>query len=178
MKKQLVKVLTAVGVLIVPLAMPVSASAAGERGASVVASYEGGWIQLANGWGEARACTSDGVSTRCYRSEADMDAVEVGLNGPLSIGPLADCSLPTLKFYRSSSYGGSVLQLTARLVVINLASYGFDNDTSSYKIGPCSAGFYDTTGGATQYPGNTGANFTSPSMLSGWDNRVGSVYIT
>ena len=106
-----------------------------------------------------------------------MDAAEVRLNGPLSIMPLADCSLPTLKLYRSSSYGGSVLQLTARLVVINLASYGFDNDTSSYKIGACSAGFYDTTGGATQYPGNTGANVTSPSMLSGWDNRVGSVYM-
>lgn len=178
MKKHLVKILTAVGVLMVPLAVPVSASAIGGQKPSVVASFEDGWIQLADGWGEARACTSDGVSTRCYKSEADMDAAEVRLNGPLSVVPLADCALPTLKLYRSSSYAGSVLQLTARLVVINLASYGFDNDTSSYKIGSCSAGFYDTTGGATQYPGNTGANVTSPSMLSGWDNRVGSVYIT
>ena len=32
--------------------------------------------------------------------------------------------------------------------------------------------------GATQYPGSTSANVVSSSMLSGWDNGVGSVYIT
>lgn len=41
-----------------------------------------------------------------------------------------------------------------------------------------STGFYDTTSGGTAYPGNTNAGVSASSMLSGWNNRVGSVYIS
>jgi hypothetical protein len=81
--------------------------------------------------------------------------------------------------YRSTSYGGAVLQLTTRYTYINLSGYGFDNDTSSYRVGACAAYFYDgTNGGGSVYPGSTGAGVSASSMVSGWDNRISSVYIT
>jgi len=89
----------------------------------------------------------------------------------------ASCATPGVRLYRSVSYGGGVLQLLTRGTYINLGAYGFDNDTSSFRIGACSAGFYDTTTGGTSYPGSTSAGISAAAMSSGWDNRVGSVYI-
>ena len=44
----------------------VHASGDSDTGAGgVVAWFEGRWIDLADGWGEARACTSDGRNTVC-----------------------------------------------------------------------------------------------------------------
>lgn len=149
---------------------------AGEDVPSVIASFEGGWIRLADGWGEAQACISDGVNARCYRSEAEMDAAE----HPAGDGPIAfaHCALPTLKLYRGTNYGGGVLELTARGVYHNLSAYGFDNDTESYKIGPCTARFYDIWTTSGLYPGSTSANTWSATMSTGWANRISSVYIT
>lgn len=143
----------------------------------IPATFEGTTIDLQEGWGAARACTSDGTSTTCYRSEAAMDRATAEAARSIEITPFAACS-SSLRLYRSTSYGGSVLQLTTRGTVINLSGYGFDNDTSSYRVGACSAGFYDGSGGgAPTYPGSTGANASATSMVSGWDNRVSSVYI-
>ncbi|HYN31970.1 MAG TPA: hypothetical protein VES40_05045 [Ilumatobacteraceae bacterium] len=152
---------------------PVSAADSG----GVLAAFEGTTINLQDGWGAARACTSNGTVTTCYRSEAAMDRATAVSARSTEITPLAACS-SSLRLYRSTSYGGSVLQLTTRYTYINLSGYGFENDTSSYKVGACSAGFYDGSGGgAPAYPGNTGANASATSMVSGWDNRVSSVYI-
>jgi len=143
----------------------------------LVAWFEGRQIRLADGWGEARACMSDLQTTHCYRTEAEMDAAHPD-EGRAERGAvlLATCS-PALKLYRGTSYTGNVLELSTRFVTISLAPYGFDNDTSSYKIGGCNSRLYDTTTGGSAYPGNTNAGVWAPSMLSGWDNRVGSVYI-
>lgn len=143
---------------------------------SLIASFEGGWLRLADGWGEARACTYDGVDARCYRTEAEMDAAE--RPEPIDPSARADCALPTLKLYRNSSYGGSVFQITTRGVYIDLGPAGFSNDTESYKIGPCAARFYDTWPNSGLYPGSTNAGVWSPTMSSGWNNRVSSVYVT
>lgn len=145
--------------------------------ASVIASFEGGSIRLADGWGEAQACTYDGVDARCYRSEAEMDVAEQPEPG-LAMAR-AECSLPTLKLYRGAGYGANVLQLTGRGVYHDLWVLGFDNDTESYKIGPCNARFYDVWPNTTLYSTSlTSAGTWAPSMSSGWDNRVSSVYIT
>lgn len=157
------------------------ASAAAETGRGVIASFEGGWINLARGWGEATACTSDGLTTQCYRTEAEMDAASGQVVGTslrtVTIVPLVACS-SSLKLYRLTSFGGAVLQLTSRGTYTNLSPYGFDNDTSSYQVGACTAYFYDgANGGTPLYPGTTTANSSATSMLTGWDNRVSSVYI-
>ncbi len=158
------------------LGLPAPSVSAADSG-GVLATFEGTTINLQDGWGAAQACTSDGTVTTCYRSEAAMDRATAVPARSIEITPLAACA-SSLRLYRSTSYGGSVLQLTTRYTYINLSGYGFDNDTSSYKVGACSAGFYDgSSGGAPTYPGSTGANASAASMVSGWDNRVSSVYI-
>jgi hypothetical protein len=156
-------------------ASPVQASS-GDKQSPMIASFEGTSFDMATAWGQARACTTDGQTARCYRTEAEMDAAENGRDvGPSSV--LTACTTAT-RLYAGTSYSGSVLQLTTRFVLHNLSPLGFDNVTSSYKIGGCSASFYDTTSGGSLYPGNTSAGVWSASMVSGWDNRVGSVYIS
>ena len=122
------------------------ATAAGGGGREVIASFEGGWINLTEGWGEAAACTSDGTTTECYRTEAEMDAESGEAVGAasrsLTVVPLVACA-SSLKLYRSTSFGGAVLQLTSRGTYTNLSPYGFDNDTSSYQVGACTSYFYD-----------------------------------
>lgn len=186
-------------------AAPVSADPYVETSSDgVIATFEGSEIDLSDGWGDAQACYSeDAASARCYRSEAEMDAAE-GLSASKSelseinkamggwnqksgvaapagnagaATPLSTCST-TVRLYRGTLYTGGVLALATQGTYLNLASYGFDNDTSSYQIGACASRFYDTTSGGTLYPGNTSAGASAVAMLSGWDNRVGSIYIT
>ena len=146
-------------------------------GEGVLAWFDGQWIDLSEGWGGAEACSTDGVTATCYRSEAEMDRAARASMASMAIVPLASCA-SSLRLYRSTSYGGAVLQLTTRGVYLNLSAYGFDNDTSSYKVGACASYFYDgANGGSPLYPGGTGANASATSMLTGWDNRVSSVYI-
>jgi hypothetical protein len=160
------------------------ASADSPNAGPSIATFEGGSIDLRDGWGEATACTSDGNSTECFRTEKELDkylaegssqdAQQAG--GGFVID--AVCST-ALKLYTNTSYGGTVLALSTRGVFHNLANWSFDNVTSSYKVGTCSATFYDgANGGGAVYPGNTSAGASATSMLSGWDNRVSSVYIS
>ena|SRR6478752_213889 len=157
---------------------PMSIATAEETVDSVVATFEGDLIALADGWGEATACTSDDSGTRCYRTETEMDESESpGQRARGDVSPLAVCST-SLRLYSATSFGGSVLQLSTRSSYLNLSSYGFDNTTSSYQIGACSALFFDgANGGAPTYPGATGAGASATSMSAGWDNRVSSVFI-
>lgn len=155
----------------------VASAYADVEGSGVIAWFDGQWIDLSEGWGAATACTSDGVTTTCFRSESEMDRAIGAIASSFTVVPLASCA-SSLRLYRSTSFGGAVLQLTTRGVYINLSAYGFDNDTSSYKVGACASYFYDgANGGSPLYPGATGANSSATSMLSGWDNRVSSVYI-
>ncbi|MDQ3524956.1 MAG: hypothetical protein M3451_07880 [Chloroflexota bacterium] len=142
---------------------------------SVVASFEGHDLRLAEDWGDAGACYQDAVDTRCYRTEAEMDATESVVRRTQA-APLASCST-TLRLYRSTNYGGGVLALSQRGTGIALSTFGFNNDTSSFRIGACSAIFYDGGVGSTQYSGGTAAGVWSAFMVSGWDNRVSTVYI-
>ncbi len=142
----------------------------------VIADFEGRRINLAEGWGDAEACRSDEEGTRCYRSVTQMFNAEHLFANAGAIAA-STCS-GDVNLYRDTSYGGTVLSLNTRSVVINLATYGFDNVTSSYKIGPCDSRFYDTTTGSGLYPGTTTANTVAASMASGWDNRIGSIAIS
>lgn len=151
----------------------VSADAGGD---SVIATFDGQSIRLSDGWGEAGACHSDDDGTRCYRTEREMNEVE-GLDQSQSELLLAACST-SLRLYRGTSFGGGVLSLTQRFTGIALGPYGFDNDTSSYKVGACSSTFYDGGVGSAAYPGATGAGAQSSSMVAGWNNRISTVYIS
>lgn len=167
-----------VAVLTTSFVLPVGAVAASPvKAGGVIASFEGAWINLAEGWGDATACTSDGFTTQCFPTEQAMDATTSARVLSTQIVPQASCA-SSLRLYRSTAFGGAVLQLSTRSVYINLSSYGFDNDTSSFKVGACDSYFYDgASGGTPLYTGTTTANSSATSMLTGWDNRVSSVYI-
>jgi hypothetical protein len=173
-----------VGFVAAALMAPTVAPPASADEDHVIATYHGEPIDLAEDWGSARAChaAEDGTTT-CYASEGQMDAAldraaaSIARNQEAVVA-FASCS-SYLRLYSATLYGGSVLSLSLRGTVINLGGYGFDNITSSYKVGACSSTFYDgANGGAPIYPGYTGAFAQASSMLAGWDNRVSSVYIS
>lgn len=141
---------------------------------SVIATFEGQELRLADSWGEAKACLSGPDGARCYRTEAELRRQE-GIDNPIIV-PFATCS-SYLALYDGTSHTGLVLYLSTRGSYISLSAHGFDNMTSSYAIGACSARFYDGGGGSTQYPGSTSAGASANSMLSGWNNVVSTVYI-
>jgi hypothetical protein len=166
------------------LLMPALPAAAGPIRGPSIALFEGRTIDLRDGWGEAGACTTDGVTTECFRTEKQMDEYLANPVGELVqavlgvIGIQSVCST-TLRLYANTFYGGSALAISTRFAVSNLATWGFSNVTSSYKVGACAATFYDgDNANPPVYPGSTGAGVFSVSMLAGWDNRVSSVYIS
>ena len=150
------------------------------------AHFEGGTIDLAESWGNATACAELGDIVDCYRSEAELLTARPELGDRTahaenaaagSVALAATCS-SSLRLYRSNGFGGSVLHLSTRLLAINLSTYGFDNDTSSYRVGSCAAAFYAGANlSGAQFPGSTGAYASASTMLTGWNNVVSSVII-
>ena len=142
---------------------------------SQLADFEESFIDLSKDWGEAKACWSDGRTTECFRTESQLDSQ---INQRFTLKAAVATCATSVKLYSNTSYGGSVLSLVTRTVPINLSTYGFDNLTSSYVIGSCSALFYDYANNVSPtYPGSTNANSSAASMLTGWDNRVSSIRI-
>ena len=172
--------------LIAVLSMLGLPAASALQAAGTPALFEGTIIDLADsdGWGVARACVVEPALVRCFRTEAELDrhldepSQPVRGLGPIpGASPMSTCST-TLRLYRSTGFGGAVLALSTRLAWINLSTYGFNNDTSSYRVGGCAATFAEgASGGTPYYPGPTGAAASASSMISGWDDRVSSVWI-
>jgi len=147
----------------------------------VEAQFEGSTIDLSEGWGAARACAVTTSSVDCYRSEAEMDAAlaaAVGASAGSEVGILTVSCSSSLRLYSGASYTGSVLYLAVRLVAINLSPLGFDNTTSSYRVGACDSDLYSGANlGGSLYPGDTTAGAQAASMVSGWNNVVSSVFL-
>ena len=151
-----------------------------------VATFEGGQIDLAEDWGEARACAVTETGTRCFRTEAQMDRFLRGISsadapagGKSGWRRAASTNCGSvLRLYDGTWYGGTVLSVAIRWTILNLANYGFDNRTSSYRVGACAAEFYSGSwGGGSVYSGATWAGASAGTMNSGWDNQVSSIYI-
>lgn len=114
-----------------------AATAGADGPDDVIARFEGARINLAEDWGDAHACTIAPDGARCYRSEAEMDAAEALLVVD-GVVPFAACS-SKLRLYDETSWTGDVLELQTRLTLHDLSASGFDNRTSSYRVGACSA---------------------------------------
>jgi hypothetical protein len=169
--------------LVVMSATPVGASSADQEG---VAFFEGRYIDLRDGWGEAQACLVIDTTrpARCFRSEEDLEAhIDnfglAGESGELVVVEAASACSSSLRLYDGTNYTGAVLHLSTRTTWINLSSYGFSNKTSSFKVGACSTYLAElSNGGGDWYPTSASiAGKVAPSMASGWNNRVSSVYI-
>lgn len=147
------------------------------------ALFEEQLIDLSEGWGEAQACVVwDGDHlVECFRTEAELvERVVTSARAEQAepVGASSTCS-SSLKLYDGPSYPGAALYLYQRTTWINLSDYGWANRTSSFKVGACLSYLADfVNGGGDWYPtSHTQAYDQSSSMISGWDNRVSSVYI-
>lgn len=139
--------------------------------------FEDHWIDLTLSWEQATACDVQPDLTICYRSEAAMNRELAAARTATAFTTLAACST-SLRLYDGTTYSGTVLNLSTRATVLNLSVYGFDNLTSSYKVGGCDTDFYSSANlGGSLYTGSTVAGSQAASMLSGWNNVVSSVYI-
>jgi hypothetical protein len=138
-----------------------------------VARFEGGWIDLQEGWGAARAClVAPGVPVECFRSKVEMRRREATL-----LIPGVSCSSP-LKLYNYTNQGGSSVWIYTRGAWINLSTYSFDNKTSSYTVGACAAELAALSGGGgAHYSGCLDAWCEEDSMSFGWNNITSSVYL-
>lgn len=172
--------------ILLPVGLPSEAASSGlpEDREPGVATFEGRLIDLREGWGEARACADWGRNqmVECFRSEEALlqRAGELGLAGETSTMVTSSSTCPSaLRLYDGLSYTGSTLYLYQRTSWINLSGYGWSNRTSSYKVGACSSYFADySNGGGSWYPTSlTEAWDSYSSMVSGWNNRVSSIYI-
>jgi hypothetical protein len=158
---------------IVFLALLVAAAAAASVPARGPSSFkvQGAGVQVT---GDTQACLVLRGITECFPDRAGLAAREAELALAL---PAASCSTP-LKLFADSGYGGRELDFYDRGFWQNLSAWSFDNQLSSYKVGACGVHLAENAnGGGSWYPGNTSANHSEPSMLSGWDNRISSIYI-
>jgi hypothetical protein len=152
----------------------------------VLANYHGQTIDLSVSWEGAQACAFVEGDANCFDSEEEMNAFygwgDEGVGSKAGqaeggVSLLSNCSSP-VRLYASTFYNGATIALYAQGSYLNLSAYGFDNVTSSYKVGACWSAFYDGSGGAPPtYPGSTLAGSSATSMVAGWDNRISSVYI-
>lgn len=161
------------------LAAPGGATGTSSPPSPSLAVFEGRTIDLSQGWGEAQACLvfTQARIVECFRNRAGLRTRENALAGSPALTTLAACSSP-LRLYADIYYGGRELALYDRGYWQNLSTWSFDNQLSSYKVGACGVRLAENSnGGGAWYPGNTTAGAWEPFMLSGWDNRVSSVYL-
>ncbi len=138
------------------------------------ATFEGTTFDMTRGWGAATACNVTDTGTTCYRTEAEMNKAIADAPGAGS--RVAGCS-SSLRLYDGTGHTGQVISITTLSTLISLSGYGFDNKTSSYKVGACSARLYNGIG-SSQYGGNTSAGASATSMASGWNNVISSVSLS
>jgi hypothetical protein len=161
------------------------AAVAAEVDGGPPAIFEGEPIDLERGWEAASACLVHPGGVECFRSEAELDARE----SDLALDPLstqahssgrtsaATCST-ALRLYDGSYQTGDVLALSVRGSWINLSSYGFDNRTSSFRVGACAVELASGSwGSGSLYPRCTYAWCEEDVMASGWNNVISSAYL-
>jgi len=194
-------VFVAVAMLLAATSVAASATATANTSASPVSAvFEGRPIDLAAGWQGAQSCLvwPEALSTvECFSTEALLRARVVELGGtipgqqrlsaarPTTTGAASTASSSSscssfVRLYDGVFYTGASLWLSSRSTWLNLSALGFDQRTSSFKIGACSAYFADySNGGGAWYPTwATQAWDVAPWMASGWNNDVSSVYIS
>jgi hypothetical protein len=180
------------------LAVAASVGVAGHAGADEPppvgdpqhAWFEGETIDLSESWDKATACIELGDHTECFRTEAELLAAHPELvearatpQSPKTraaggVTAMASNCSSFLTVYRDNNFGGGGVSFNTRGVWINLSGWGIDNQTSSYKIGACSATFRaGASGSGATYPGVTAPGVQIGAMTAGWDNVVSSLLI-
>lgn len=190
----MMRLLGVTALLITSAAVPAEAGGLSDHAAprAALASFEGRTIDLAQDWGEARACLvwRQGGVLECFRSNEALDAREAQLapgraaHHPAESEPTTvtasysySCSSP-LRLYEYNWYEGRQLSFWDRGFWQNLGDYGFEDRTSSYIIGACYAYLAEhADGGGWWYPGTSSPYTADPVMYSDWQDRISSIYV-
>jgi hypothetical protein len=137
-----------------------------------LARFEGRWIDLSTGWGLARDCLIyAGRAPECFRTQKALEEREATLRVPD-----ISCSAP-LTLHNGTNQTGTTVYIYTRGLWINLSDVGFNNMTSSYTVGACSAELAAGSGGSgAHYSRCLNAGCVENVMASGWNNVVSSVY--
>ncbi|NIA26323.1 MAG: hypothetical protein GWP04_12295 [Gammaproteobacteria bacterium] len=184
-------ILATVMLVAVPAYAASGSDSSGLPGVGTTARYGDHLIDLTHSWSGAGACVvwPDKLDMpECFDTEAEMNRRIAQLEAEVAPASVVGTGRTTatsgsscasyLRMYDGTWYTGAVLYLRGRWQWFNLADYGFDQRTSSYRIGACAARFADwENGGGSRYP-TSEAYDVAPTMLSGWNNDVSSVYIT
>lgn len=158
--------------------------------AASLATFEGRSINLAEDWGDAKACLiwRQGGVSECFRTTQALDAREAqlaprraALDASSIYGATAlygySCSSP-LRLYENNWYSGRRLSFWDRGFWQNLADYGFDDRLSSYIVGGCYVYLAEyADGGGWWYPGPTYPYAGDPAMYWDWQDTISSIYI-
>jgi hypothetical protein len=171
----------------------VHGGAAGDDAESVVATFEGGQIDLGGDWGEAQACLvwRQGGVLECFRTAEALDAraQELEPQRAATAPPPSDSTeipgtyaayscVSSLRLFDYNWYGGRQLSFWDRGYWQNLGDYGFDNRTSSYIVGGCYVHLAEQPHGyGWWYGGPTYPYAGEPAMPWYWQNSVSSIYI-
>jgi hypothetical protein len=157
-------------------------SGAGLGGA--IASYNGGTINLSQGWGTAAVCAVTAAGTSCFSSQSDYQTwlssrVQAASPALDAAGPDVSINCATgFDLYQNIDYGGGELVIFDQAAWINLSTYGFSDELSSYKVGACSVAMTDApNGGGDVYPGATSPGSDVSWIGAAWNDRVQSVYV-
>lgn len=149
--------------------------------------FEGQVIDLSDDWGDAKACLvwRDADTVECFRTDRQMDAAVDRIEDNTLTAQATDgfataaaaCS-SWLYLYEHTYAGGRALQFRDRAAWQNLSAWGFSNRTSSFRTGACPVALNSlANGGGAYYPGTTSAYHYERRLVSGWDNRISSIYI-
>jgi hypothetical protein len=138
-----------------------------------LARFEGRWVDLSTGWGPARDClVYPGRATECFRTQKALEIHESSLRVPD-----ISCSNP-LTLHNGTYQTGTTVYIYSRGLWINLSDVGFNNMTSSYTVGACSAELAAGSGGSgAHYSRCLYAGCVENVMATGWNNVVSSVYL-
>jgi hypothetical protein len=91
--------------------------------------------------------------------------------------PAISCSSP-LVLHNGTYQTGTSVAVYARGLWVNLSTVGFDNKTSSYRVGACAVELASGSGGGgVHYTHCLSAGCAEDVMDPGWDNVISSVYL-
>ena len=170
--------LAAIGVVISVVSTASTASASTDQAS--IAYFQGGTINLAQGWGSAHICDVIATGTYCFAGQGQYQnwaSTELSSGVTALVITLVNCS-SGLDLFQNIDYGGNELIVSSEANWINLSTYGFSDVVSSFKVGACSIGMTDSSNGSgNDYPGPTSSGSDVTWIGAAWNDRVQSVYI-
>lgn len=100
-------------------------AASASTSSDVAASYNGGTIDLTQGWGSATVCAVTSTGTSCFTNQSEYQswASSQPQFSSMAVATATSCSTG-LELFQNEGYGGNELILTTPSIWINLADYG------------------------------------------------------